>query len=58
MDMGEGAFRKVSVHLPGGDFNRDLKVSIDRVEVRRIVISVVHRDDDSEEAAELGHAAV
>lgn len=38
--------------------NRDLELSIERMEVRGIVILVEHRNHDSEEAAKLRHPSI
>ena len=56
--VGQGPLGEVSVHLPRRNLHGDLKVSVDCVKVRRVVIAVVHRDDDPEEAAEFWHATV
>ena len=47
---------ELAVYLAGRDLDRDFKVAIDGVEVRRRVVAVVHRDHDSKEAAYLRHA--
>lgn len=54
----QGPLREVTVDLPGADLNGDLEFAIDRMEVWRIVITVVHRNDDPEKTAELRHQAV
>ena len=47
---------ELAVYLAGSDFDCDLEITVDGVEVGRSVVAVVHRDHDSKEAAYLGHA--
>jgi hypothetical protein len=41
-----------------GDPDRDVGAGVPCVKVRRIVLAVIDRDDDSEEAADLGREAI
>src|SRR6185295_14547113 len=43
-------------HLASPDIDRDFEFTINGVKVRRAMVSVVHGDNDSEEAAELRHS--
>lgn len=51
----QSALRKIAACLPGLDFNRDLELAVYGMEMGRAMISIVHRDHDAEEPAELGH---
>lgn len=51
------SFRQSAIHPAGLNFDGDFKLTVDRVEVRGTVFSVIHCDNDSKEAADFGHAA-
>jgi len=53
--MRERPLRKLAADTPGLDLDRHLDAAINGVKMRRSVIAVVHRDDNAEEAAQLGH---
>ena len=46
---------KLAGHFARGDFDGDLVLSTSGMDMRRIVIVVVHEDDDAVEAADDGH---
>lgn len=48
----------LAAHASVGDPDRDVGAGVPRVKVRRIVLAVIDRDDDSEEAADLRHDAI
>jgi len=51
LDMRESTLRKYPVDATGFDLDGDLSASIDRVKMSRPVITIIHRDDDTKEAA-------
>lgn len=56
-DMSQGPLWEFPINSTARDFDRDLGITVDGVEVRRGMISVVHRDHDSQEATDLAHMA-
>ena len=51
------SLRQCAVYPARLNFHGDFEIAINRVEMRWPVLSVIHRDNDSEEAADFGHAA-
>jgi hypothetical protein len=56
--MCQGSQGEAAVDVAGIDPDGDLVVAINGMEVRGCMVAVVHRDHDSEEAADFGHVEV
>lgn len=52
------ARRKITFNVPVADTDGHFLTSITSVEMRRLVLTMVHRDHDPEKAADLGHAGI
>lgn len=50
LDMCQGSLRKLPIYLSRLDFHGDFKVAVNRVEVRRPMVSIVHGNDDTARA--------
>jgi hypothetical protein len=54
----QGSPRKLSLHDPILDRDRDLILPLHRVKVRRIMIPIKHGNHDAEEATQLWHTII
>lgn len=55
MRMSQRTRRKVAIHSTRFNLHCDLEAAIDRVEMSRTVIAVIHRYNDSEESTQFRH---
>ncbi len=56
LDVRKRPLRHFAAHVAGPDIDRNFEFAMNGIKVRRAMVSVVHGDDDSEEATELWHS--